>query len=276
VQQKREETMTTRRQVVAGMASLPLAGLGLGVIAARAQEAATQDEAATQNETAAADTLTTSEGELTIHPVEHASLVLQFGDDVLYFDPVGGAAPYEGLPPPSAILITHGHGDHFDVATLEAIAGTAPILTSQEVFDKLPEALQAQATAIGNGETADLLGYTVEAVPAYNITAERLQYHPKGVGNGYVVTFGDKRVYVAGDTEPVPEMLALTDIALAFLPMNLPYTMTVEQAAEAVNGFRPAIVYPYHYGDSDLSAFEAGVDDGVEVRIRNWYPNGQG
>ena len=100
-----------------------------------------------------------------------------------------------------------------------------------------------------------------------------LQYHPQGVGNGYVLTFGDKAVYVAGDTEPTPEMLAMTGIAVAFLPMNLPYTMTVEQAAEAVNAFKPAIVYPYHYGDSDLAAFEAAVGEGVEVRLRNWYPN---
>lgn len=258
--------MTTRRQVIAGMASLPLAGVAWGGIA----------PAMAQQGEAVADTLTTSEGDLTIHPVDHASLVLQFGDSVLYVDPVGGAEPYADLPPPSAILITHGHGDHFDVATLEAIAGTAPILTSQDVFDKLPEALQAQATAIGNGETGDLLGFTVDAVAAYNVTEDRLQFHPQGVGNGYVITFGDKRVYVAGDTEPTPEMLALSDIAVAFLPMNLPYTMTVEQAAEAVNSFKPAVVYPYHYGDSDLDAFEAGVDGGVEVRIRNWYPNGQG
>src|SRR5690606_12680952 len=153
---------------------------------------------------AVTDSLSTAEGDLSIHPVEHASLVLQFGDSVFYFDPVGGAELYAGLPPPSAILITHGHGDHFDVATLEAIAGTAPILTSQEVFAKLREALKAQATAIGNGETGDLLGLTVEAVAAYNVTEDRLQFHPQGVGNGYVVTFGDKRVYVAGDTEPTP------------------------------------------------------------------------
>ncbi len=254
--------MTRRRHVVAGLASLPLAGVAWTALA--------------QEGEAVTDSLSTAEGELSIHPVEHASLVLQFGDSVFYFDPVGGAEPYADLPPPSAILITHGHGDHFDVATLEAIAGTAPILTSQEVFDKLPEALKAQATAIGNGETGDLLGFTVEAVAAYNVTEDRLQFHPDGVGNGYVVTFADKRVYVAGDTEPTPEMLALTDIAIAFLPMNLPYTMTVEQAAEAVNSFRPAIVYPYHYGDSDLDAFEAMVEEGVEVRIRNWYPNGQG
>jgi L-ascorbate metabolism protein UlaG (beta-lactamase superfamily) len=97
-----------------------------------------------------------------------------------------------------------------------------------------------------------------------------------GVGNGYVLSFGDKKVYVAGDTEPTPEMLALEDIAVAFLPMNLPYTMTPEQAVEAINAFKPAVAYPYHYGDSDLSVLETGVGDHTEVRLRNWYPNGQG
>lgn len=103
-----------------------------------------------------------------------------------------------------------------------------------------------------------------------------MNYHPVGVGNGYVLTFGDKLVYIAGDTEPTDEMLALTDIDVAFLPMNLPYTMTPDQAVEAINTFKPKIVYPYHYGDSDLSVLETGVGEETEVRLRNWYPNGQG
>jgi len=222
------------------------------------------------------DTIPTSGGDVTIHPIEHASLVLGYGDQVIYVDPVGAAALYEGLPAPTAILITHGHGDHFDVPTLEAIAGSAPILTSQEVFDKLPEGLKANATAVANGGSADLNGLPVAVTTAHNTTEDRMQYHPVGVGNGYLITFGDKVVYVAGDTEPTPEMLALTGIEVAFLPMNLPYTMTPEQAAEAINTFKPAIVYPYHYGESDLSVLETAVDEGVEVRLRNWYPNGQG
>ena len=121
-----------------------------------------------------------------------------------------------------------------------------------------------------------LAGIPVEAIAAHNTTADRMKYHPVGVGNGYVLTLGDKRIYIAGDTEPTPEMLALKDIAVAFLPMNLPYTMTVEQAAEAVNSFKPAVVYPYHYGDSDLDAFAAAVDKGVEVRRRDWYKLSKG
>jgi L-ascorbate metabolism protein UlaG (beta-lactamase superfamily) len=250
------------------MAAMPLVAWTAGALApVLAQEA---------GGTLEGDTLSTAEGDVTIHPVSHASLVLGFGDEVIYVDPVGGAELYADLPAATAILITHGHGDHFDVPTLEAIAADIPIVTTQEVYDKLPEALQANATALQNGEDGEINGVPVLAVTAYNTTPDRLQYHPQGVGNGYVLTFGDKLVYVAGDTEPTPEMLALEDIAVAFLPMNLPYTMTPEQAAEAVNTFKPGIVYPYHHRGSDLDAFEAAVEDGIEVRRANWYPSGEG
>ena len=256
--------MVQRRDVVAGLATLPLVSLGTAsFMPAWAQEGTALD----------GDSIATTDGDIIIHPVDHASLVLGFGDAVIYVDPVGGAARYEGLPAPTAILVTHGHGDHFDVPTLEAIAGTAPILTSQEVFDKLPEALKANATAIANGEEQSLNGIAVRAIAAHNITEDRMQYHPVGVGNGYVLTLGDKLVYVAGDTEPTEDMLALTDIEVAFLPMNLPYTMTPEQAAEAINTFEPRIVYPYHYGESDLSVLDTVAGE-TEVRLREWYPNG--
>src|SRR5690606_14427963 len=170
----REISMVNRRKVVAGMATLPLAAWGLATMRAQAQ-AATGLEG---------DTVPTADGDITIHPIEHASLVLGFGEAVIYLDPVGGAALYEGLPPPTAILVTHGHGDHFDLPTLEAIAGSAPILTSQEVLDKLPEALKANATALANGDETDLDGIAVRAVGAHNITEDRMQYHPVGVGNG--------------------------------------------------------------------------------------------
>ena len=255
--------MVQRRGVIAGLAALPLVG-AVSTHFAWAQTAIPEGEV-----------IPTSNGDITIHPVDHASLLLGFSTETIYVDPVGGAALYEGLPAPTAILITHGHGDHFDIPTLEAISGFAPILTSQEVFDKLPEALKAQAKPIANGESTDLVGIPVAAIAAHNTTPDRMNYHPVGVGNGYVLTFGGQQVYVAGDTEPTPEMLALTDVAIAFLPMNLPYTMTVEQAAEAVNTFKPKVVYPYHYSDSDLAAFEELVDEGTEVRLREWYPNGQ-
>lgn len=258
--------MINRRNIVAAMAGLPLLALGGAPRLAWAQEDKALD----------GETIETSAGALIIHPVQHASLLLGFGDQVIYVDPVGGAALYADLPAPTAILITHAHGDHFDVPTLEAIAGTAPILASTEVVGKLPDTLKAQAKAISNGEDGALNSIPVKAIPAHNITEDRLKYHPKGVGNGYLLSFGDKTIYVAGDTEPTPEMLALTGIDVAFLPMNLPYTMTVEQAAEAVNAFKPKIVYPYHYGESDLKVFAAAVGPQTEVRLRDWYTHGQG
>lgn len=255
--------MVTRRNVVAGITSLPLAGFAANLAA----------NPAFAQETPMADTLATSTGDLVIHPIDHASLVLEWGGKAIYVDPVGGAALYEGLPTPSAILITHGHGDHFDVPTLEAIAGDAVLITNDDVFSKLPEGLKAKATAMANGAEGTVVDLPIRAIAAHNTTADRMQYHPVGVGNGYVLTFGDKQVYVAGDTEPTEDMLGLQGISLAFLPMNLPYTMTVEQAVEAINTFKPAVVYPYHYGDSDLSPLETEIDAAVEVRLRNWYPN---
>lgn len=256
--------MVTRRTIVAGIAGLPFAGFAASLVA----------NAAHAQETPMADTLTTSAGDLVIHPVDHASMVLEFDGKAIYVDPVGGAELYAAFPAPSAILITHGHGDHFDAPTLEAIAGDAPLITNGEVFDKLPESLKANATAMANGEDGTILDIPIRAIAAHNTSEDRMNYHPVGVGNGYVLTFGDSQVYIAGDTEPTEDMLGLTDIAVAFLPMNLPFTMTPEQAVEAINTFKPGIVYPYHYGESDLSPLETDVDAATEVRLRNWYPNG--
>lgn len=244
--------MPNRRRVVAGLAALPFA---FSVARALAQNAA--------------DMMATSQGAVTINPVAHASLALIWGSHVLYFDPA--KEDFSALPPPTGILITHAHGDHFDPANLEKIAGKAPILTTEEVAGKVPDALKAQTSVLRNGESGEIDGIPVAAVAAYNTTADRLQYHPKGVGNGYVLTFGDKKIYVAGDTEDTPEMRALTGIEVAFLPMNLPYTMTVEQAADAVKAFRPKIVYPYHYRGSDTQKFKELVGDAAEVRLVDWY-----
>lgn len=258
--------MVTRRNVVAGMAGLPFAGFA-------ASFAATATHA---QEMPMADTLATSAGDLVIHPVDHASLVLEWNGKAIYVDPVGGAGRYTSLPQPDAILITHGHGDHFDVPTLEAIAGDAPLITNADVLGKLPEGLKANATALANGESGTILDLPIRAIAAHNTTEDRMRYHPVGVGNGYVLSFGDKQAYIAGDTEPTEDMLGLTDIAVAFLPMNLPYTMTPAQAVEAINTFKPAIIYPYHYGESDLSPLETDVDGAVEVRLRNWYALSEG
>ncbi|HEY4201708.1 MAG TPA: MBL fold metallo-hydrolase [Devosiaceae bacterium] len=217
----------------------------------------------------AGDTLSTSAGDVTIHPVAHASLALLSGAHVIYVDPA--KEDFSALPPPTGILITHAHGDHFDPDSLLKLAGKAPIVTTEEVMGKLPDALKAQATVLKNGDSGTIDGLPVTAVAAYNTSPDRAKYHPQGVGNGYVVSFGDKKIYIAGDTEDTPEMRALTGIEVAFLPMNLPYTMTPEQAADAVKAFRPKIVYPYHYKGTDTQKFKDLVGDVAEVRLLDWY-----
>ena len=257
--------MLKRRTLVAGMAGLPMAAFAANMGLAGFVRA---------EENTMSDTIATAQGDLLIHPVEHASLVLQWDGRVIYVDPVGGAARYQHLTAPTAILITHGHGDHFDLPTLEDLAPGLPMLTNPDVLEKLPEALRDHATALANGESGDLDGVPLRAIAAHNVSEDRLRYHPRGVGNGYVLDFAGTSVYVAGDTEPTPDMLALTDIDIAFLPMNLPYTMTQQQAAEAIAAFRPAIVYPYNYGGDDLAPLEAAMPQGVQLRLRNWYPDG--
>ncbi|WP_347137858.1 MBL fold metallo-hydrolase [Paracoccus sp. SSK6] len=217
-------------------------------------------------------------GQVVFHPVDHASMVIETPGGVIYVDPVGGADLYRGLPQPSLILITHEHGDHFDLPTLQALPAVA-IIANPAVHGMLPADMQARATAMANGDQAQAMGLLVEAVPAYNTTADRLQYHPQGRDNGYVLTIGGKRFYIAGDTEDTPEMRALEGIEVAFLPMNLPYTMTVRQAAEAVAAFKPVTVFPYHHKGSDVQEFARLVeasDAGSLVVIANWYPRGQG
>jgi L-ascorbate metabolism protein UlaG (beta-lactamase superfamily) len=217
-------------------------------------------------------------GQVTIHPVDHASMVLETPGGVIYVDPVGGAAKYQGLPQVALILITHEHGDHYDQPTLDALPAVR-LITNQSVHDKLPDAMKERASVMANGDRVEVIGLEIEALPAHNTTPDRMQYHPVGRDNGYILNLGGKRIYIAGDTEPTPEMLALTGIDAAFLPMNLPYTMTIEQAAEAVAAFKPGLVFPYHHRGSDLQAFAKLVAEsgaGTEVVIANWYPNGEG
>jgi L-ascorbate metabolism protein UlaG (beta-lactamase superfamily) len=220
------------------------------------------------------DRVPAKDGDLIIYPINHATLALGWKKLTIYVDPVGGGQRFAGLPKPDLILVTHTHGDHLNSDTLKAVAtDKTQLAVPPPVAEQLPTDLRPRATVVANGETKTLLGLTVQAVPAYNTTPDRTKYHAKGQGNGYVLTFGDKRVYLSGDTEDIPEMRALKSIDVAFLCMNLPYTMTPEQAASAVREFRPKIVYPYHYRGSDLEKFKklVGDDVGVEARLRDWY-----
>jgi L-ascorbate metabolism protein UlaG (beta-lactamase superfamily) len=220
------------------------------------------------------DAFPTGQGDLIVHPVNHGTFLMSWAGKTLYVDPVGGAARFQDLPAPEVILVTDIHGDHLNADTLTAIALPATVIVApQAVYDTLPPALQGLTRVLPNGETLTVADIPIQAIPMYNITPERLQYHAKGRGNGYVLTLGGKRVYIAGDTEDIPEMRALRDIDIAFVPMNLPFTMTVAQAADAVRQFRPKVVYPYHFRGSDMDEFTrlVGTEVGVEVRVRNWY-----
>lgn len=219
------------------------------------------------------DRIPTSHGDLVIKPIGHASFVMQWNGKTIYVDPTGGAGNYVNIPRPDLVLVTDIHGDHLDANTLSNI-GYVHMVGPQAVADQAGNASSLFTTILANGETAPAISIPdlqIEAVPMYNVTEDRLNFHPPGRGNGYVLTFGDKRVYIAGDTEATPEMLALEDIDAAFIPMNLPYTMTVEMAAEAVRTFRPDIVYPYHYRGSDVAEFERLVGNRSEVRLLDWY-----
>ena len=225
------------------------------------------------------DAIPTADGDLIIHPINHATLALGWKQLTIYADPVGGAERFSHLAKPDLILLTHSHGDHFSPATLKALAKAATLFVAPaEVAEQMPAEFRSRTTVMTNGETRTLAGVTIQAVPMYNTTADRLKYHPKGWGNGYVLSLGGKRVYLSGDTEDIPEMRALKNIDVAFICMNLPYTMTVNQAASAVREFRPKIVYPYHCRGSDLERFKklVGDDIGVEVRLRDWYGTGSG
>jgi L-ascorbate metabolism protein UlaG (beta-lactamase superfamily) len=215
------------------------------------------------------DVFPTSAGDLSITFYGHASLLLNFNGKNIYVDPFGQAANYSGLPKADAILCTHEHRDHLDPQALEAIRTPTTVL----VLNHAGAAQVYGSIAMRNGDKEIVDGLSIEAVPAYNILHKREDgnlFHPKGVGNGYILTFGNTRLYLAGDTENIPEMKNLHDIAIAFLPMNLPYTMTPEMVAEAARMFKPHILYPYHFGNTDTSKLVEllKADKGIEVRVR--------
>jgi L-ascorbate metabolism protein UlaG (beta-lactamase superfamily) len=215
------------------------------------------------------DTFPTSAGSLEITFIGHASLFVAWHGKIIHIDPYKQLADYTKLPPADLVLITHQHADHLDTNALRKIR------TPQTVVVLAPQcaASVANGTVMKNGDTLTVAGVRIEAVPAYNLVHKRdngQPFHPRGEGNGYVLTCGDQRLYIAGDTEDIPEMKSLKNIDIAFLPVNLPYTMTPEMAAAAARMFRPHVLYPYHYGDTDIARLAVLLKDtpAVEVRVR--------
>jgi L-ascorbate metabolism protein UlaG (beta-lactamase superfamily) len=216
-----------------------------------------------------ADTIRTSAGPLRITFIGHASLMFQFGGKVIQIDPYGKLADYSKFPTADLVIITHEHPDHLDTEAIKKVSTDRTTIVCTPACAK--EGLKG--IVMKNGDAQTVLGIKIEAVPAYNIVHKRpdgAPFHPPGVGNGYVLTVGDKRIYVAGDTENIPEMKDLTNVDVAFLPMNLPYTMTPEMVAEAARSFMPKILYPYHFGDTDTRKIVAllASTPSIDVRIR--------
>lgn len=220
----------------------------------------------------AVDRLPAEGGDIEIRPIQHGSLLLSFAGQHIFIDP-WSSGPLPSEPKADLILITDIHGDHLDPAGIDKVKGDDTLIVGPAaVAEQLPGTL-----VLANGQKQQFAGVVVEAVPMYNIArgpAEGELRHPPGRGNGYILTLGGKRVYISGDTSCTPEMKALKDIDVAFVCMNMPYTMPPEEAAECVAAFKPTLVYPYHFRGSDLQKFQAPLAqlDGVEVRIRSWYP----
>jgi L-ascorbate metabolism protein UlaG (beta-lactamase superfamily) len=215
------------------------------------------------------DVIPTSTGDLKITFLGHGTLMLNFNGKMIHIDPFSRVADYSVLPKAALVLITHEHRDHLDQDALAFIrTGETEVILTETCAHQVESGI-----VMRNGDIHTAMGIKIEAVPAYNIVHKRETgepFHPKGIGNGYIMTFGDKRVYVAGDTENIPEMKELQDVDIAFLPMNLPYTMTPEMVADAAQAIQPKILYPYHFSDTDTSKIVDLLSEqpGIEVRIR--------
>lgn len=224
----------------------------------------------------ATNTFDTPRGPITIHPISHASFVMETPNGTIFVDPVGDAAAYDAFRRPDLILVTHEHGDHYNAETLAGIAGEATrMFTNTAVYDMLPDGLKSFSQPLANGDRNFFDALGIEVIPAYNTTEGRTNFHPQGRDNGYVLSFDGFRVYISGDTEDIPEMRALENIDLAFVCMNLPFTMSAEAAASAVNAFAPTYCYPYHYrgrdnGTQDPAEFAAMLND-TQAKLGTWY-----
>jgi L-ascorbate metabolism protein UlaG (beta-lactamase superfamily) len=218
----------------------------------------------------ASDVFKTKGEDLRITFIGHGTLMFTYGELVIHVDPTSMFGDYSDLPRADLILITHEHSDHLDQELIRDLRTDGTVIVGNEVAAQKVE----DSISMKNGDVKTILGLEIEAVPAYNIQHMRSSgkpFHPPGVGNGYVITFKDMRIYIAGDTENIPEMKELKGIDIAFLPMNLPYTMTPEMVADAVGLFNPKVVYPYHFGDTDTTKLEELLKDseGIEIRIRD-------
>lgn len=228
-----------------------------------------------------ATSINKKEKSVQIIPVEHATMILEWGEIVIYVDPVGGAETFKNQKLPDLILVTDIHGDHFSLETLESLnTEKAKIIMPQAAADKMPKKFVPQIDVLHNGDTKERYDIHVEAIPMYNLREEAKKFHEKGRGNGYLLTLDNQRIYISGDTEDIPEMRNLKNIDKAFVCMNLPYTMTPESAAKGVLAFAPKQVYPYHYRGnpdvSDVSKFKELVNrenPEIEVIQLDWYPN---
>lgn len=228
-----------------------------------------------------ADSFSTNRGDLIVQPILHGTLVFEWNQQTIYVDPYGSAKAFQGIKKPDLILITDIHGDHLNQETLDALdTKMAKIIVPKAVADKISKDYHDRLIILNNSEKTTALNIKIKAIPMYNLPDDNTSRHAKGRGNGYILDFGGKIVYLSGDTEDIAEMRALKNIDIAFVCMNLPYTMDINQAADAVLEFKPVIVYPYHYRGnpnmSDTQVFKDLVNEkntDIEVRLRNWYPD---
>lgn len=249
----------------------------IAILVSCKKETTKEVESTVQNEVTSTDSY---QPDIEIMPISHATFVMKWDDKVFYIDPVGGIEAFQNMPEEDVILITDIHGDHLNIETLNGVRNKESLLIVPEaVNDKIKDD-QSDAEVIHNDQSTSFDGFKVTAIPMYNLTEERLKFHEKGRGNGYVIEKNAFKVYISGDTEDIPEMRALEGINKAFVCMNLPYTMTVESAADAVLDFAPVEVYPYHYrgtdGKSDVVKFKELVNIGnsdIQVTQLEWYPN---
>lgn len=232
-------------------------------------------------ENRSSDKMVTDSSEIEIIPISHATAIFKWGENIFYTDPVGGAEAFKGKAKPDFILITDIHGDHMNVETLQSLElGDTKIIVPQAVQKQLPEDFQPNLIVLNNGESIDFMGFTIKAIAMYNLPQSKDAMHVKGRGNGYILEKNNKRLYISGDTEDIPEMRNLKNIDVALISMNLPYTMPVDKAAQGVLAFKPSKVIPYHYrgkdGYSDVDQFKQLVNEGdkkIQVELMDWYPD---